>query len=795
MYLEDYPDDVPDLEDTSSVEVLVQDRLGAMPANTTISTDTEAAGDMLNLSMGTSIAPEFDQQGEPGTGCSDAAPSDDEQFQDMFKAPEKVPERQNRPSSMPPFLDFLALMAEAQFKSSCRQLPPPRYKDNKDTRNVIVKTMQEPKPKKVADIPVADPRNSDPLDLLQDASRDAVLELMKERHRKELRSSSMASRSSSASKRHRSSFRSRDETDRKKGCPTLDQEHAAPEGETPSPRQQSLVLARKFNLNWHQHILEPLRPKWKPAARNAPATPQHKVQSVVQSVLDKLTSSKLASSRRGCSRIITEKLQDMAMGPAARSRYTGKENKEKPLPKKPGFPSGEEVEAQKRREARKDWVCNHQEESIGERYFALKQQIGRYLQEIRALRFFEPEGKESDLACQVIAITDWAVEYNEFMTHPLPEIPTELLVPYSGPRQGRGQFPLAPTFEDTHSMDVHIWCQARWTYLCAILQYFEDDMAAREGALYGGRVRRPSALVLYIMERVNPGLPKDFWVEWPSIVGSTPWLAARDHMTPEDKDRFNNEALSDLAMDLEVATEEVYECNVRERAQGVAADQSEDTSHEPAIAPPQATREASLPAPEECPHKFVPDSNWTMLTGKNAQDTDPSDTPTEVKALAGELVVLTNLDVELGAEDVQHVLRDFLSEDTEAVQNLIRAKPGLTGSEIPGIVEAVVEAAEAMEVDQPLVLTAESTHLPMDTRLPEAPVGTFQPELTGPGYTPSLISSPDTPPSPITAADNRGTPPLDISKAPGAGRPEGSPGKESPPKPGMTLRKRKPPPT
>ena len=113
-----------------------------------------------------------------------------------------------------------------------------------------------------------------------------------------------------------------------------------------------------------------------------------------------------------------------------------------------------------------------------------------------------------------------------------------------------------------------------------------------------------------------------------------------------------------------------------------------------------------------------------------------------------------------------------------------------------------METAEAMEVDQPLVLTAEPMHLPMDTGLPETPVGTFQPELTGLGYTPSLIGSLDTPPSPITAADNalldavdQGTPPPDISKAPGAGRPERSPGRESPPKPRMTLWKRKPPPT
>ena len=136
------------------------------------------------------------------------------------------------------------------------------------------------------------------------------------------------------------------------------------------------------------------------------------------------------------------------------------------------------------------------------------------------------------------------------------------------------------------------------------------------------------------------------------------------------------------------------------------------------------------------------------------------------------------------------------------IWDLICAKLGLTGSEIPEIVEAAVETTEAMEVDSPLVLMVESMHLPMDTGLPQTPVGTFQPELTGAGYTLSLIGSLDTPPSPIMAANNtlleavdRETPPPDISKMPGAGRPEGSPGQESPPKPSMTLWKRKPPPT
>ena len=49
-------------------------------------------------------------------------------------------------------------------------------------------------------------------------------------------------------------------------------------------------------------------------------------------------------------------------------------------------------------------------------------------------------------------------------------------------------------------------------------------MATREGALYGEKTRKPSALVLYIMEHVNPGLPEPYQVHWPNIVGKTLWL-------------------------------------------------------------------------------------------------------------------------------------------------------------------------------------------------------------------------------------------------------------------------------
>ena len=107
--------------------------------------------------------------------------------------------------------------------------------------------------------------------------------------------------------------------------------------------------------------------------------------------------------------------------------------------------------------------------------------------------------------------------------------------------------------------------------------------------------------------------------------------------------------------------------------------------------------------------------------------------------------MLMDLEVELGAENVKEVLGDYLSEDAVAVQDLLLNELGLTGSESTEF----LEATEAMEVDQPMMLVAEAMHLPMDTGQPGVPSGTFQPELMGLGYTPSLIGSMDTPHHPL----------------------------------------------
>ena len=308
------------------------------------------------------------------------------------------------------------------------------------------------------------------------------------------------------------------------------------------------------------------------------------------------------------------------------------------------------------------------------------------------------------------------------------------------------------------------------------------------------------------MEHVNPGLQEHFQMEWLSIVGSTPWLIAQSHMSQEELDRFYSKPPLTVVSDLEVATEEVYDQECQDSTWRTGSDQPippsrvEDTPRDLPGMPPQVTGEAHPSPTEAQQHKFVLDSNWTLITGSQT-GTGQSDSLPVAQAQAGapgELAVLTDLEVELDTEDVQDILDDYLTKDAMAVWDLLLSELGLTS----GKSTEILEATEAMEVDPPMMLMAEVTHLPMDTRQSGVSLGTFQLELMGPEYTPSLIGSMDIPPSPITAKDNTllditdpGAQTPETSKAPGAGRPEGSLGQGSLSKPRMTPWKRKPPPT
>ena len=161
-------------------------------------------------------------------------------------------------------------------------------------------------------------------------------------------------------------------------------------------------------LDWSQDILEPRKQVWRPAAREALAMPHQTLKSVVKTpgkpapvepascakvkpwiklaLVEPASCAKvkpwikqapaeLASCGKGRDRVIAEKLQAMTgMGPAAASQYSGDEEsrKKKQVSKKPTFPTLEDIEARRGYEEHKNWVINHQKESVGECYTSIK---------------------------------------------------------------------------------------------------------------------------------------------------------------------------------------------------------------------------------------------------------------------------------------------------------------------------------------------------------------------------------------------------------------------------------------
>ena len=238
----------------------------------------------------------------------------------------------------------------------------------------------------------------------------------------------------------------------------------------------SMAASQMHTLDWSQNILEPHKPGWKPATRDTPAMPQHTVKSVVKATGEPTLgpaasakskpwakpASELTSHGVGRGQVIAKKLKRIAnIGLAAASRFTGDErNRKKKLEsRKAGFPIPEEREARRCRKKPKDWVVNHKDESIRERYHSIKRQTHRYGPEIQSLWFFQQDN-HVDLTCQVLAIANSAEEFNELSHNPIPEIPEALLILNSGSRKAQEQFPLPPSSEEPGVTDVQTRSQA-----------------------------------------------------------------------------------------------------------------------------------------------------------------------------------------------------------------------------------------------------------------------------------------------------------------------------------------------
>ena len=115
---------------------------------------------------------------------------------------------------------------------------------------------------------------------------------------------------------------------------------------------------------------------------------------------------------------------------------------------------------------------------------------------------------------------------------------------------------------------------------------------------------------------------------------------------------------------------------------------------------------------------------------------------------------LDPLDQELGKDDVNDILGNYLEEQQSVVRDLICSSPGLTQSESPEAMDVDLTLPLQVITEPPLPPIADTQDQAMETKPPETLLGTFQPELGMPGYTASLIESTNTLPSPITAEDN-----------------------------------------
>ena len=116
--------------------------------------------------------------------------------------------------------------------------------------------------------------------------------------------------------------------------------------------------------------------------------------------------------------------------------------KKKGPARKPRFPTKEELPEKKRLEERKNKLAKNSTVCIGENMMAIDRHIDWYTQEVRMLQFFAPD--HTLKVCKVIAITDWAMEYNQLSTNPLLEIPEYLESRYFGPQRAQGQILMRP---------------------------------------------------------------------------------------------------------------------------------------------------------------------------------------------------------------------------------------------------------------------------------------------------------------------------------------------------------------
>ena len=265
-----------------------------------------------------------------------------------------------------------------------------------------------------------------------------------------------------------------------------------------------------------------------------------------------------------------------------RSQTPGRSPRKEKVP--PGFKAKDREQGKKEKE--KEFVRDQAHHWIARRGDGLDPK--GYAEETNSLRFF---GHHKVLyGLEMVAIIDWAREYLDLgMVHPLPTLPQFLFSSFVASRQTTNGAMTRDESIYSPADDIRERFRRAWVLTAAVLQFWTDEQSILDGALNGGRVRPTSALARYVMDKLNPVLPKDLTITWDQVVERTPWVRRRLNCTEEESRIILRQPIPvpGEATELELATEAYYKRQVVEEFTAAAEASSqrsappEGASHSP----------------------------------------------------------------------------------------------------------------------------------------------------------------------------------------------------------------------
>ena len=279
------------------------------------------------------------------------------------------------------------------------------------------------------------------------------------------------------------------------------------------------------------------------------------------------------------------------LGPAAQSRYDDSAKDDRPRRDKSRHLSDAHNRSRSKSSGHSDWGSgrhdrrsdqssskHYPEESQGTKLIARKEHEKwckkivdnpmLYLEE-RQYHILPGRAPIRDpfLAIKILAIIDWAAEFVKISCSPVPEIPGFLRRPFIKGKLVKHLIPNDPA-ESIHK-EKCIWTKAQkaWTYLCALLQFWTDQVTTESGdVMYRGWHWPANPMIVRIRATLNSSFGDHFKITWASIAASTSWTQARLYFGESDRERFRAEPspTADLQNPLESAVKERWERYLQE---------------------------------------------------------------------------------------------------------------------------------------------------------------------------------------------------------------------------------------